>query len=104
MRYFSLLAILCLTARPALALVAGAAVADITPDAEKYTAPLAGNGAREGKPATGVHDPLLAKGLFLRNGDTHAGPAMHPEPFWQLQFGKYDPAIAGTALPSEPAK
>ena len=134
MRYCSLLAILCLAAQPALALEAGVAVADITPDVSKYAVPMAGYGAREGKPATGVHDPLRAKVLFLRDGEvrmaliacdlrsstpefkqqivaksakhgltldnvmvtgshTHAGPAMYPEPFWQLQFGKYDPAV-----------
>lgn len=112
----------------------GVASCDITPDVQSHVVPLAGYGAREGKPATGIHDRLHAKVLFFRDDDTqaalitadlrsitpeftrqiaektrhlgavaenllvcashtHAGPAMYPEPFWQFQFGAYDPAI-----------
>jgi len=121
----------------AVALDVGVGVADITPDVEAYRVPLAGYGARLGKPSTGVHDPLHAKVLYFRDGDTkmgliacdlrsitpefknqivrktarhgftpdnlfvsashtHAGPAMYPEKFWQLQFGVYDPKIVET--------
>jgi neutral ceramidase len=52
------------------ALDAGVAACDITPDIQTYRVPLAGYGAREGAPSTGVHDPLKAKVLFLRDGDT----------------------------------
>lgn len=55
---------------PAQALDVGVAVADITPDVEAYDVPLAGYGAREGKPATGVHDRIKAKILYLRDGET----------------------------------
>lgn len=48
-------------ASSAHAVMAGAAKADITPDPAKYRVPLAGYGARMGKPATGIHDPLYAK-------------------------------------------
>jgi len=122
------------------AVMAGAAKAEITPDPAKYRVPLAGYGARMGKPATGIHDPLHAKVIVLKDGDrlsaggrllalitcdlrsitpelkrlaiektsaqgftadnvfmsashTHSGPSMFPERFWQMQFGKYDPAI-----------
>lgn len=112
----------------------GTGAADITPDVNAYSVPLAGYGARLGRPATGVRDPLRAKVLYLSDGTqhmalisvdlrsstpefkeqivqkislpgltsdnvfiaashTHAGPAMYPERFWQMQFGVYDPAI-----------
>lgn len=54
----------------ARALDVGTGSADITPDVKAYSVPLAGYGAREGKPATGVHDPLHAKVLYLRDGKT----------------------------------
>lgn len=133
-RTLLLLSLLLLSASSAHAIMAGAGKADITPDPAKYRVPLAGYGARLGKPATGVHDPLHAKVLVLKDGDrqlgiitcdlrsitpelkrlviekiaaqgftadnvfmsashTHSGPAMFPERFWQMQFGKYDPAI-----------
>ncbi|MCL4693103.1 MAG: neutral/alkaline non-lysosomal ceramidase N-terminal domain-containing protein [Candidatus Hydrogenedentes bacterium] len=117
-----------------VALDIGVAACDITPDVNAHVVPLAGYGAREGEPATGIHDRLHAKVLFFRDDDTqaalitadlrsitpeftrqiaektrhlgvvsenllvcashtHAGPAMYPEPFWQFQFGAYDPAI-----------
>jgi len=132
------LSIVLLAALPAAAAVtAGAATADITPDTAKYRVPMAGYGARMGKPSTGVHDPLYAKVLVLRDGGrllgivtcdlrsvtpelkglvvekaaghgftlenvfmsashTHSGPSLFPERFWQMQFGKYDPAIVET--------
>lgn len=125
------LSVICSTAS---ALDVGVASCDITPDVSAHVVPLAGYGAREGKPAEGVHDRIQAKVLYFRDGDTetalitadlrsitpeltqqisektrhlgtvsenllvsashtHAGPAMYPEPFWQFQFGAYDPAI-----------
>ncbi|HUW60389.1 MAG TPA: neutral/alkaline non-lysosomal ceramidase N-terminal domain-containing protein [Candidatus Bathyarchaeia archaeon] len=128
------LSLLLLCASSAHAVMAGAARADITPDPAKYRVPLAGYGARMGKPATGIHDPLHARVLVLKDGGrqlalitcdlrsitpelkrlliekisaqgftadnvfmsashTHDGPSMYPERFWQMQFGKYDPAI-----------
>jgi neutral ceramidase len=57
-----------LAAVPAKALDVGAAACDITPDVTAHKVPLAGYGARKGLPATGVHDPLHAKVLFLREG------------------------------------
>ncbi len=118
----------------AIALDVGVGTADITPDVKAYKVPMSGYGARLGRPSTGVHDPLEAKVLFLRDGaetsvlvccdlrsitpefkqaivaqcadlkidadhlfmaasHTHDGPSMYPEKFWQMQFGKYDPAI-----------
>jgi neutral/alkaline ceramidase-like enzyme len=118
----------------AVALEAGVGVADITPDLDQHVVPLAGYGARLGKPSTGVHDKLQAKVLYLRDGartaalitcdlrsmtpefkgqvieksahlgftadnvlicssHTHAGPSFFSEAFWQMQFGKHDPAI-----------
>lgn len=134
----SLLTLLAVSS--AHAVMAGAAKAEITPDPAKYRVQLAGYGARMGKPATGIHDPLHAKVLVLKDGGrlsaggrllalvtcdlrsitpelkrlliekvaalglsadnvfmsashTHSGPAMFAERFWQMQFGKYDPAI-----------
>lgn len=116
------------------ALEIGTGVADITPDVTTYKVPMAGYGARMGRPSTGVHDALHAKVLYLVEGKkrialitadlrsstpefkeqivnktadlgmtlenlfvaashTHDGPSMYPEKFWQMQFGKYDPAI-----------
>ncbi len=130
----SLLFLIVLAVPAARALDVGVAACDITPDVKAYQVPLAGYGAREGKPAEGVHDPLKAKVLYLRDGTTeaalitcdlrsitpefvnqiaeksrslgsvseslfvcashtHAGPSMYAEPFWQFQFGVYDPPI-----------
>ena len=50
------------------ALEVGAASCDITPDVTGHKVPLAGYGARKGQPSTGIHDPLHAKVLFLREG------------------------------------
>src|SRR5207249_3689109 len=59
----------CLVAtRTAPGMEVGVASCDITPDVNAHKVPLAGYGARRGKPATGVHDPLHAKVLFLREG------------------------------------
>jgi hypothetical protein len=49
-------------------LEAGVGAADITPDVQAFRVPMAGYGARMGRPAAGVHDPLHAKILFLREG------------------------------------
>src|SRR5438270_1630680 len=46
-------------------LMAGVGKADITP---AVGTPLAGYGARLGKPSTGVHDPTEARALVLDNG------------------------------------
>ncbi len=43
---------------------------EITPDVMGHKVPLAGYGARQGRPATGVHDPLHAKALFFRDRKT----------------------------------
>jgi hypothetical protein len=59
-----------LMAGPAAAVEVGVGVADITPDVGKYRVPMAGYGARLGKPATGVHDALYAKLLYFRDGET----------------------------------
>ena len=131
-----LLAMAMVLSSAAMALDVGVGTADITPDVKAFRVPMAGYGARLGRPATGVHDPLEAKVLFLREGaevsvlvccdlrsitpefkqgvaercadlkldanhlflaasHTHDGPSMYPEKFWQMQFGKYDPAIIG---------
>jgi neutral ceramidase len=63
-----LLCTLVILAHAAQALEAGFATADITPDPAATAVPLAGYGAREGKPATGIHDRLHAKITFLRQG------------------------------------
>jgi hypothetical protein len=57
-----------LSTTPINALDVGVASCDITPDVVGHKVPLAGYGARKGKPATGVHDRLHAKVLFLRDG------------------------------------
>jgi len=51
------------------ALEVGAGVADITPDVNAFKVPMAGYGARLGRPATGVHDPLHAKVLYMKGGE-----------------------------------
>lgn len=49
-------------------ITANAASIDITPPLEmKYT--LGGYGERMNKPAEGIHDPIMAKALALKNGD-----------------------------------
>jgi hypothetical protein len=65
----ALLLVVCFCASwPALALEAGFAEADITPDvAADKPVWLAGYGF--GRRATGVHDPLMARCLVLKNGD-----------------------------------
>lgn len=54
-------------ARPARALEAAAAKVDITPDLKTETVWLAGFGAKGRRP-TGVHDPLYARIVLLREG------------------------------------
>ncbi len=59
--------ILLLACLPSAALDIGVARCDITPDVTRHKVPLAGYGARKGQPSTGVHDPLHAKVLLLRD-------------------------------------
>jgi Neutral/alkaline non-lysosomal ceramidase, N-terminal len=61
------LLILCgaASARAQARLLAGTGKSDITPP---IGTPLAGYGARLGKPSTGVHDPTEARALILDNG------------------------------------
>jgi hypothetical protein len=75
MRFMTLVAIAAvlvaaLTAPSFAALTAGAARADITPDV-KAMAPVVqgGYGARMGKPAVGVHDPVYARALAISDGE-----------------------------------
>jgi neutral ceramidase len=59
------LACLALTANAQGRLMAGAGKSDITPP---IGTPMAGYGARMGKPSTGAHDPTEARALMLDNG------------------------------------
>ncbi len=52
---------------PPPAFWAGVAVVDITP---AKNVPLGGYGARQGRPMTGVHDPIHAKALWLETPET----------------------------------
>src|SRR5712692_6107200 len=56
---------LVLTASAQGRIVAGVAKADITPP---IGTPLAGYGARQAKPSSGIHDPTEARALILDNG------------------------------------
>lgn len=47
----------------------GVSSCEITPDVTLYEVPMAGYGARQAKPSTGVHDALRAKVLYLRDGE-----------------------------------
>src|SRR5215470_12794364 len=49
-------------------LLAGTARVNLTPPAQMKAA-LGGYGARQSKPAEGVHDAIWAKALLLTNGD-----------------------------------
>jgi len=73
-RSCSVAAALCLSSFLAVesvdALDVGVAGCDITPDVNGHKVPLAGYGARRGRPSTGVHDRLHAKVLFFRDGKT----------------------------------
>ncbi len=69
MKNLSLVLLLLFMAAGVGALDAGVGVADITPDVSAYKVPLAGYGARLGRPATGVRDRLYAKVLFLTDGE-----------------------------------
>ena len=51
-------------------ILAGSATLSITPDPSTHNIPLGGYGAREGKPATGVRDPVIARTLYLQQGET----------------------------------
>jgi hypothetical protein len=70
MRFFAAAILLVLVQGSAGALDVGVARCDITPDVAAYRVPMAGYGSRMGRPSTGVHDPLLAKVLYFRDGDT----------------------------------
>jgi len=67
MKHIAIFLLLAATPVAAHTLDAGTGVADITPDVKTFKVPLAGYGARMGRPAAGVHDPLHAKVLFLRD-------------------------------------
>jgi len=69
-RIARIVTIFLITVPPAFAVDVGLGVADITPDVNHYRVPLAGYGARLGRPATGVHDPLCAKVMYFRDGKT----------------------------------
>jgi neutral ceramidase len=61
--------VFCLAVLRSSAVEVGVASCDITPDVKKFKVPMAGYGARKGEPAVGVHDPLHAKVLMLRDGN-----------------------------------
>src|SRR6516164_6631699 len=61
--------VFCMFVLRSSAVEVGVASCDITPDVKKFKVPMAGYGARKGEPATGVHDPLHAKVLMLRDGN-----------------------------------
>lgn len=50
----------------AWSLSVGVSECDITPDVAQFKVPMAGYGARMGKPSTGMHDPIRAKILVLK--------------------------------------
>ncbi len=56
------------TDRPQL--LAGSSSISITPDTKAHDIPLGGYGERDGKPATGAHDPVMSRALYLEQGDT----------------------------------
>jgi len=71
LREFTVISVcLFLVTAPSAALDVGVGTADITPDVKTYSVPMSGYGARRGNPSTGVHDPLHAKVLYLRDRDT----------------------------------
>jgi len=51
------------------ALEIGASCVDITPPWQEMKVQLGGYGDREGKPAEGLHDPIAATAIVLRDGD-----------------------------------
>lgn len=66
------LLVICLLAlhcAEAWSLLVGVGECDITPDVAQFKVPMAGYGARMGKPSTGVHDPIRAKILLLKTDD-----------------------------------
>jgi hypothetical protein len=67
MRAFAVLCVLAALARPAAALEAAAAKVDITPDLKAEKTLMAGFGAT-GRNPLGVHDPLYARLVVLREG------------------------------------
>ncbi len=50
-------------------ILAGAGSASITPPVDKWKVTLGGYGARNRKPATGVHDEVMAKALVFKSGE-----------------------------------
>src|SRR5712692_442153 len=65
-RFSTCISLWLLFVLPVLAVVeAGVGKTDLTPS---IGTPLAGYGARQGGPSTGVHDPLEARALILSNG------------------------------------
>jgi len=65
---------LCVASLPGLCaeqspLRAGSATISITPDPSSHDIVLGGYGDRKGKPATGVRDPVMARILYLGQGD-----------------------------------
>lgn len=64
------LTLLVMATSPALAVQVGVAACDITPDVKRHDVPMAGYGARNGKPSTGVHDAIHAKVLYFQTDDT----------------------------------
>ncbi|MBI3117880.1 MAG: neutral/alkaline non-lysosomal ceramidase N-terminal domain-containing protein [Candidatus Hydrogenedentes bacterium] len=67
-KHLLLVAVVSTTSQLAFGLEGGVAACDITPDVATFNVPMAGYGARLGKPSTGVHDPLRAKVLVLKAG------------------------------------
>ncbi len=54
---------------PVSALEIGASCVDITPPWQEMKVQLGGYGDREGRPAEGVHDPIAATAIVLRDGE-----------------------------------
>src|SRR5262249_34809692 len=68
MRLALLLSLLAISAHAAdLVLEAGVAKVDITPS---FNGPMYGYNNRKCGPSNGIHDPLFAKALVLRTGDS----------------------------------
>ena len=68
LRVAGMLACVILTPTAASALEIGVSSVDLTPPWREMKVQLGGYGDREGKPAEGVHDPLQATAIVLRDG------------------------------------